>query len=171
MNRERSNVLGYGTALTVDLGQVTSGIRTPGWPVRTFASTLTALFRGQEKVVFVTPWQRQLATVFYATADGYQLLVVPEAIANAIGPSQTSTASPCSTWVWSSRSSTRASTSSFVPPEGLTPEETEVSSLLPPLTELAELDLGRVGARDVLVPENDTVIEFWCRVLGCPGTR
>ena len=139
--------------LTADLGQFTSGHMHDELAWKDVCLHACRVLQGQEKVVFVTPWQLQLASVRYAVGDGYQPVVVPEDIAAALGCLTDLEGKPMVDLGKFEEEFNASFQFEFVPPEDLTPGEREVYALLGPVAVLAELDLGRLGVREVLISE------------------
>ena len=71
--------------LTADLAQFASGHMHDELAWKDVCVHACRVLQGQEKVIFVTPWQLQMASVSYAVEDGYRPVVVPEDIAAALG--------------------------------------------------------------------------------------
>ena len=139
--------------LTADLGQFTSGHMHDELAWKDVCLHACRVLQGQEKVIFVTPWQLQLASVSYAVGDGYQPIVVPEDIAAALAGLTDLDGKPMVDLGRFEKEFNESFQFKFVPPEDLTPGERDVYALLGPATALAELDLGRLGVEEVLISE------------------
>ena len=139
--------------LTADLGHFTSGRMHDELAWKDVCVHACRVLQGQEKVVFVTPWQLQLASVSYAVGDGYRPVVVPEDIAVALGGLTDLNGKSMVDLGRFEEEFNESFEFQFVRPEDLTPKERDVYALLGPVAVLAELDLGRLGVRDVLISE------------------
>ena len=160
--------------LTADLGHFTSGRMHDELAWKDVCVHACRVLQGQEKVVFVTPWQLQLASVSYAVGDGYRPVVVPEDIAVALGgltdlngksmvdlgrfeeEFNESFGVPVRT-TGGPHPPRRARRLRTARPGGGARQRSSTS--------------GRLGVRDVLISETMRLSECWCRVLGRLGTR
>ena len=89
----------------------------------------------------------------YAVGDGYRPVVVPEDIAVALGGLTDLNGKSMVDLGRFEEEFNESFEFQFVRPEDLTPKERDVYALLGPVAVLAELDLGRLGVRDVLISE------------------
>lgn len=171
LNRERSNV-GRGAysgrvkdilksstraavaePLARDLAGFTSGKLHDELAWKDVAIHACRVLQSSANVVFVTPWQLQLAFVEYAIRDGYEPVVVPDDIAKALRDLTDLDGEPMFDLGAFQRSWNDSFQFEFVDPADLTDVEKSVHDLGNELIRIVGIDLDALGVDEVRLSE------------------